>query len=100
MYILRAADKAHGAHAVAVGIDGALSRSYYARMAAEAEVIVSAEIQHLAPIFQGDLSALLGSDDALVLKKPRLAYLIQLPFQPFLYRVHRVMIYRSKIGVK
>ena len=54
MQVLGAADEAHAGHAEAVRVQRLLRRGDDVRVVGQAQVIVGAEIQHRAPISQGD----------------------------------------------
>jgi hypothetical protein len=67
--ILRAADEAHRRHAEAVRVQRILGGLDHLRMIGQAEVIVGAEVQHLAATGQLDLGGLRRGDDALGLEQ-------------------------------
>ena len=75
--VLRAADEAHRAHAKAMGIDRLLRRLDHGRMAAEAEIIVGAKIEHRLARAHGNLSALRAGDDAFPFVKARRADVVE-----------------------
>src|SRR5207237_8288082 len=68
VHVLRAADEAHRRHAVAVMLEpGARSGDDF-RMVGEAEIVVGAEVQHLAAALDADFRSLGALDDALALE--------------------------------
>ena len=67
--VLGAADEADRGHAVAALFHGFLSGGDEALTVGEAQIIVRAEVQRLAAIFQGDFRPLGRSDDAFFLIK-------------------------------
>jgi hypothetical protein len=62
--ILGAADEAHAGHAEAVRIQRILGGLDDVRMIGQAQIVVGAEIQHLAAVGQFDLGGLRAGDDA------------------------------------
>ena len=71
--VLRAADEAHAGHAEAVGIQRLLGGGDYLGVIRQAQVVVGAEVEHLAPTLQLDLGRLRRNDDALGLEQALLA---------------------------
>ena len=55
---LRAADEAHGGHAVAPRIEGVVRRSDHARIVSEAEVVVGAQVEDVSACGVGHVGAL------------------------------------------
>jgi hypothetical protein len=69
--VLRAADEAHARHAVAVVVHRGLRGGDQGGVIGEAEVVVGAEVQHVAPVGgDGDMPALGRDDGALGLPQP------------------------------
>ena len=69
MLVLRAADEAHRGHAEAVGVERLARRRDHLGMIGEAEIVVGAEIDHLAP-GDADAAALRALDQPLALVEP------------------------------
>src|SRR5262249_54717629 len=69
---LRAADEAHQGHAEAVRVERAPRGLEQARVVAEPQVVVRAEVHDLAPGAHPDVRALGARDHALALAKARL----------------------------
>jgi hypothetical protein len=67
--VLGAADEAYRGHAEAVAVQCVLGRLDQVRVVGQAQVVVGAEIQHLAAIVQGDFGRLRAGDDALGLEQ-------------------------------
>ena len=82
---LRAADEAHRGHAVAVAVDGAVRRLADRRVAGEAQVVVSAEVQDVG-VVGADLPALRAGDDALGLEETLLAEFVELGVESLVER--------------
>ena len=70
---LRAADEAHGRHAVAIALQRVLSRRDKLGMVRQPEVVVGAEVDHLVTGGQRHGARLRRGDDALGLEQARLA---------------------------
>ena len=70
--VLGPADETHGGHAVSMPVEPLPCRLDDPRMIGEAEVVVRAEVQHLAPALYADDRALRALDDALALEQPLL----------------------------
>ena len=68
--VLRAADKAHRTHAVAVLVERLVCRGDHAGVAGKAEVVVGAEVEDFAAVLHADGGALRRDDHALVLVEP------------------------------
>ncbi len=76
--ILRAADEADRAHPVAMRVERGVSGLDDSRMGAEPQVVVRAEVEHLAGAsFDGDLHTLWRCDDALALVEPGVLNVLQ-----------------------
>ena len=71
--VLRAADEAHRGHAEAVRVQRLLGGGDHVRVVGQAQVVVGAEVEHLAAAFQLDLGRLRRDDDALGLEQALLA---------------------------
>ena len=79
--VLRAADEPDAGHAEAALVHGALRRGDDVRVVGQAQVVVGAEVQHLAagsPICRPDVAGLGRVDVALRLEQARGADLVQL----------------------
>src|SRR5690606_16536013 len=74
--VLGAADEAHRGHAETVGVQRVLRGLDHRRVVGQAQVVVGAEVEHLAPVGQGDLGGLRRGDDALGLEQAGLADLL------------------------
>ena len=83
--VLRAADEAHRRHAEAVVVEALLRRRDQLGVIAEAEVVVGAEVQHLA-LLHLDPGALRAEDHSLVLVEARLPDLAEGLRQRLLHR--------------
>ena len=70
MQVLRAADEAHARHPVAVRLEGLVRGGDDLRMVREPEVIVRAEVQHLAAVVEADVRVLRRGHHELVLVEP------------------------------
>ena len=85
---LRAADEAHRRHAVAVAVDGAMRRLADRRVAGEAQVVVSAEVDDVG-VVGADLAALGAGDHALGLEQALLAQVVELGIESLVEgRIH------------
>ena len=82
---LRAADEAHRGHAVAVPVDGAMRGLADGRMAGEAQVVVSAEVDDIG-VVGADLPALRARDHAFGLEQALLAQLVELGIESLVKR--------------
>ncbi len=82
--ILRAADEAHRREAEAVRVERVLRGRDDVRMVGEPEVVVRAEVQHLAAVGRADLRRLRRRDDALGLEKALIADRFELGFKALL----------------
>ena len=76
------ADEAHRGHAVAVAVERGVGRGDDRRVVREPEVVVGAEVQHLAAVLEADHGILRRGDDALALEEPRARELRRLGFEP------------------
>ena len=80
--VLRAADEAHRGHAVAaLGRAPSRGGGEHGRMVGQAEVVVGAEVEQLAPVGERDVRALRGGDHALVLGEPGGGDLVELALE-------------------
>ena len=70
MHALRPADEAHRRHAVAIAREPRMRRLEHRRVVGEAQVVVGAQIDHLAPVRQPYHGALRRSDHPLALQEP------------------------------
>ena len=86
--VLAAADETHGRHAEAAAVHGLLGRFDQAFVVRQSEVVVGAEVQHLAACHL-DLGPLGRLDDPFLLVKPRSLDFGEFPLQVFLdFPVH------------
>ncbi len=69
MHGLRAADEAHRGDAVAIAGEALVCRFDNGRMVGQSQVVVGAEIDHLASVGKRDHRALRRADDALALQQ-------------------------------
>src|SRR5207247_1513647 len=74
---LRAADEPHRGHAVAPPLERGVRRGDDLGMVGQPQVVVGAQVQHLAPAGHADMRRLRRLDDVLVLVQTRLAQLGQ-----------------------
>ena len=79
---LRAADEAHRGHAVAVAVERGVRGRDDRGVIREAEVVVGAEVQDLAPVLEPDHGILRRGDHALALEEPGACELRRLRFEP------------------
>src|SRR5690606_26552857 len=75
--VLGAADEAHRGHAETVGVQRLLGRLDHRRVVGQAQVVVGAEVEHLAAVLEDDLGRLRAGDDALGLEQAGLADIFQ-----------------------
>ena len=78
MDLLGPADEAHARHAVSPAVECLLGGGDEPRIVREAEVVVGAEVEHLAPTGHFDRGLLGGEDDPLGLVEALGADLVQL----------------------
>ena len=69
MHALRAADEAHRRHAVAIARQALMRGLDHGRMIGQSQIIVGAQIDHLAPVGKRDDRTLRRADDALALQQ-------------------------------
>ena len=67
--VLRATDEPDGTHAESALIDGALGGVHHPGMGAQAQVVVGAEIEHFAAVFQADDRVLDRRDHTFLLEE-------------------------------
>ena len=79
---LRAADEAHRGHAVTVAVDRAMCRLAHRRVIGEAQVIVGAEVDEVAPVGQTHHRLLRRAQHAFRLEEPLLTQAVCLGGQP------------------
>src|SRR5690606_23426068 len=75
--VLGAADETDRRQAEAVAVQRVLGRLDQVRMVGQAQVVIGAEVQHLAPVLERDLGRLRPGDDALGLEQALFADLVQ-----------------------
>ena len=64
MNVLGTTNKAHRRHAETMGIDGAFSGFHHARMRAQTQVVVGAEIDNFLSASNGNIGSLRASNDS------------------------------------
>ena len=79
--VLRAADEAHRRHAVAALAEHVARRREHGRVVGQAEVVVGAEVEQLAPVGERDVRALRRGDHALALAEPGRGDLVELALE-------------------
>ena len=78
---LRAADEAHGGHAVAPLLEGPAGGRHHLRMRRQVEVVVGAHVEHAAPVGELHPRALRPGDRVLDLEQALVARVLQLAQQ-------------------
>jgi hypothetical protein len=84
MHTLGAADEAHARESIPPSVERLVGRPVHFRTLREAEVVVGAEVQNIAPVGQLDPGTLRRTDMALALPRAGLANAGELPFQMLL----------------
>ena len=79
--VLRAADEAHRGHAVAALAERLARGREHRRVIGEAEVVVGAEVEQLAPVGERHVRALRRGDHALALAEPGRGDLVELALE-------------------
>ena len=93
---LGAADEAYRGHAVAVAVERRVGGGDDRRVVGEPEVVVGAEVQHLAPVLEADHGILRRGDDALALEQPRAREFRRLGFEPIEQRLVHAFAHRGQ----
>lgn len=97
MAILGATNKAHRRHAETVAVHTGLGRRDHRRVISQAQVVVGAEIDHMAAVGYGDISLLSGSNNALFFEQSLATGGLKLLFQLLIKRRGHSVI--SRIGL-